>query len=251
MAWPIVLLTIVAQYYSVGITQRMSEGQFDIPYLLMAVLIYLVCILIIGLFLAPALSRSVQKNEDNGVFDVKEGYNFQKKNVWKFVMVNVWGLVYILKRLLPYIAASAVLGIIAFMAGDSDIIALICVSLGGLVILAGIILNITRFVLYKNIFFSKDTISARDAVKESMDLGVSKMKDIWKIILAMFILTVVVEIVLKVFSMFIEATLLGLVIGSIIMILFSMPYMLIIISKGYAKVRGGDVASSVAEEVVV
>lgn len=251
MTWPIVLLTIVAQYYSIDVTQRMEAGQFDIPYLVIASIIYLVCILVVGLFFAPALSRSVQKNEDNGVFDVKEGYDFQKKNIWKFVMVNVWGLVYMLKRFAPYLVTSLLLVVIAMIFKDSSIVSLIIASLIGLTLTVGIVLNITRFMLYKNIFFSKDSMSARDAVKESMSLGVTKMKNIWKIILAMIILAIAMEIVLKVFSMFIGTILVGLIIGSIIMVFFSMPYMLIIVSKGYVRVRGGDVALPLVEEVEV
>jgi hypothetical protein len=251
MAWPIVLLTIVAQYYLVGINQRMEAGQFDIPYLIVATLIYFVCALVVGLFLTPALSRSIQKNEDNGVFSVKEGYDFQKKNIWKFIMVNIWGFLYILKRLWSYIAASFALGVIAFMFNDSDIVALTAASLMVLIILVGFILNITRFVLYKNIFFSKDTISPRDAVKESMSLGVNKMSNIWKIILAMIILAIGIELVIVLFEMLSVADIYGLIIGSIVMVMFSLPYMLIIASKGYVRVRGGDVALPMEEVVEV
>jgi hypothetical protein len=248
MAWPIVLLTIVAQYYAFDLNKNMQTGQFNILYIVFASMIYFVSMLAISLFLTPAISRSIQKNEDNGVFNVKEGYSFQKKNIWKFVMVNIWGFLYIFKRLLPYIvvSATAVLMTVYFNFSESVNYALMVISIASMII--GVILNITRFVLYKNIFFSKDSVSPKDAVKESMSLGVNKMKDIWKIILAMIILAIVVEILVKIFNALSITGLYGLIVGSIVMIMFSMPYMLIIASKGYVMVRGGSVEVSTIEK---
>lgn len=257
MTWPIVLLTIVAQYYVMDITRRMEEGRFDLSYILMTFIIYLFSVLFVGLFLVPALSRSIQKNEDNGVFDVKEGYDFQKKNIWKFVMVNIWGMLYILKRCAIYILIS--IGLFALLlyidntSKSSDMLPVVLsiFTLIGLTLIVATVLNITRFMFYKNIFFSKDDILPRDAVKESMSLGVLKNNEIWKIIFAMITLVVAVEIVIQTLGSFVNDAMINLIAGTIINVFFSMPYMLIIISKGYTRVRGDSVLSIVeATELV-
>ncbi len=259
MAWPIVLLTIVAQYYAFGIQENMENGQFEGTHFFIAFLIYFVSIISVSLFFIPAFNRSIQKNEDNGVFSVKEGYNFQKKNIWKFVMVNIWGLLYIVKRLALYIIVAVLLLGAVYVLNEfytltqNYIISLTLVYLAGITIFVGIILNMTRFVLYKNIFFSKDDISARDAVKESIVLGVTKMNDIWKIIIAMIIVSIPVEILIMsinkyLINMLTDIYLIEIIFISLITTLFSLPYVLIVLSKGYVKVRGMDVPLPIEED---
>jgi hypothetical protein len=234
------LLAIITDYYFLDISAKIDSGQINFINFSLPFSIYLISILVSSLFLIPALSRSIQKNEDNNSFDVKAGYDFQKKNIWKFIMVNIWGILYMLKVFLPYIIVTALIVLLSGFLNTSDVIVFTLLLLAALSMLIGVVLNITKFIVYKNIFFSKDGISARDAVKESMELGLKNNKSIWKIILAMAIVFLISEIIFQIISRALDLNIISLTLSSLLLTLFLTPYVLIISSKGYVKIREGD-----------
>ncbi|MBC7766927.1 hypothetical protein H7Y21_02965 [Arenimonas sp.] len=204
------------------------------------------------LFLAPAIYRTVQRNEDTGIFDTQEGYDFQKKNVWKWIMVNVWGGLYLIARtwlyLLPFIA---VLIYIKIYGGNQILGFLLDVSVA--LVAIGLLLSINRFLLFKTIIFSKE-ISARDAVRESITLGMDHKKDMWKAILIIFLIglaagvcSVIVGIVASVIG--ISDKMFEQYIFPIITVFVISPMLLIVIAKTYVKVRGINIPISPVEEI--
>ena len=248
IALPILILGIISEYYAAVFTIMLNNNDFsNMPYFIGSVLVYLVTILVASLFFAPVLNRAIQKKEDDGNFDSKQAYDFQKKNIFKWIMVNVWGMLYMLWIMLPYIVVAALLTAVLFMYKDSGITALILSSVIGLVFLVGIIMNISKFILYKNIFFSKDEVSARDAVRESIMFGKTKNGQVWMLILILIILTIIMLIVY-----FILGFLMGLIYKSapesilyieiitsaVVSTIIFLPLMSIVVAKGYVKIRG-------------
>ena len=193
------------------------------------------------LFLTPAINRAVQRNEDAHVFDTKEGYDFQKKNVWKWIMVNVWGGLYLIARIWMYmIPLIIVLVYVKTQGGNPTLGALLDVSV--VLTVVGLLLNIHRFLLFKTIIFSKE-ISARDAVRESITLGVAHKKDMWKAILTIIllglatgVLSIIVGLVASIFG--VTNTMYDVYISPIITVFVVTPMLLIVIAKTYVKLRG-------------
>jgi len=210
--------------------------------------IYIITVFIVSLYFGPVLNRAIQKKEDNGVFDTNSAYAFQKKNIFKWIMVNIWGFLYMVWVMLPYIAIATLVAIIPYAYNDSSLILIIVSSLIGLTLLIGIVLNITKFVLFKNVFFSKDDVSARDAVRESIELGKTKKSQIWILILILIISTIAIMV-----TFFVLGYMIGLIanlvpeniilysqiiLSGLISVLFFLPVMSIITAKGYVKIRG-------------
>jgi hypothetical protein len=219
----------------------------NMPYLMTNLLIYVVSILLITLFFGPVFNRAIQKKEDGLDFDSNAAYAFQKKNIFKWIMVNVWGFLYMVWTILPYIVASVLMTAAVYMLRVSSLTALIISSLVGLTFIVGIIVNIHKFILYKNIFFSKDGVSARDAVRESIKIGKNKNGEVWMLILAMIILTIAMMIIYfalgfltGLIAKFIPDYLsyVEMISATAISVLFFLPLMSIVLSKGYVKIRG-------------
>lgn len=250
MSWPIVLLTILADYSSFQISTKIRLGTLDIPYFALAFMVYLISILLVGLFLSPALNMVVQKNEDVDSFDIKQAYDFQKKNIWKFVKVNLWALVYFLKYTWIYIVVSISLLIIAETSNDSRVVFTLAYSALAIILIGGL-LNITKFMFYKNIFFSKDDVSPKDIVKESILLGESRKMEIWKIIFSIIIVTASIEFILYILNLIIKFEKMSLIIVSLVSMLIYVPYIYILVAKGYVKLRGVDVPLPMEGEVEV
>ena len=249
IALPILILTIISEYYIAVSTTIIDNRDFgNMSYLFVSMIIYIVTILAVSLYFGPVLNRAIQKKEDDGSFDSKLAYNFQKKNIFKWIMVNIWGFLYMVLAMLPYIVVSALLTVILFMNRDSYIAALILSSLIGLTMLIGIILNINKFVLYKNIYFSKDDISARDAVRESIEIGKTKSKQVWMLIFSLIILTFIM--IIMYFGLgFMSGLLTGnisnnvlyyseTILYGVLSAVFFLPLMSIVAAKGYVKIRG-------------
>lgn len=240
MSVPIVLVTYIANY-AAGEAGGMMNAQIINASLMVYGVVFIIAMLIAALYLAPALNRAIQRNEDTGMFSTKDGYDFMKTNKWKWVKVNVWGLLYMAWRLLPYFIPSAMIAILIFVLGGNDILATL-LSVSVIVVLVGMVLNITRFIFFKTIIFSKE-ISARDAVRESMTLGVIHMKDVWKIILAMILLGLAIGVLTAIIgglAAFAGSTdyLFDGYISPLITLLITTPMLLIMTAKGYVKLRG-------------
>lgn len=238
---PILVLGIIGEYYVSTFTTMIDNNYFgNISYLIISITIYVLAVLSISLFFGPVLNRAIQKNEDIGNFDSKASYIFQKKNFFKWIMLNIWGFLYAIWIMLPYIVTAILISIILYIFINSSIIALILSSLIVLTFLIGIVLNITKFILYKNIFFSKDEISARDAVRESIMFGKTKNNQVWKLILTLIVLSTVMMV-----TYFILDFMMGLLTKSIsnsiasttISILFFLPVTSILIAKGYNAIK--------------
>lgn len=250
MSWPIVLLTILADYSSFQISTKIRLGTLDIPYFALAFMVYLISILLVGLFLSPALNMAVQKNEDSDSFDIKQGYDFQKNNIWRFIKVNLWALVYFLKYTWIYIVVSLSLLFIAETSNDSRVVFTLAYSALAIIMIGGL-LNITKFMFYKNIFFSKDDVSPKEIVKESILLGESKKMEIWKIIFSIIIVTASIEFILYILNLIIKFEKTSLIIVSLVSMLIYVPYIYILVAKGYVKLRGVDVPLPMEGEVEV
>lgn len=254
MTLPILLVTYFTSYSSANVAVLLGSRMLNSSLLFYGLLV-LATLLITSLFLAPALNRSVQKNEDNGIFNVKEGYFFQKRNIWKWIMLNVWGALYVFWRMLPYIAVASLIIVLGTTNKDSltDLTAITLSVFAGLVVLIGILLNITRFILFKTIFFSKE-ISPRDAVRESVALGVKNSADIWKIILTMILvgltltmISIVLELLGSMFGMTEKGV--DIFLSPIISVFIATPMIFIIIAKGYVKITNEAVAVPTVDTV--
>jgi MFS family permease len=258
MSLPIFIVSSIGAYYSIAVKAMQENNTINtintpniIIYIIAGVLIYIVAAIAVGLFFAPALNRAIQKNEDDKIFDTKEGYNFQKKNMWKWVKVNLWSVAYMLRRLLPYIIVLMLLigGIALFNAlgGLGQIFTAIVASVAIIIFFIGLILNITRFTLYKNIFFAKDNMTARNMVRESMTLGKTKNIEVWKIILTLILFAVIMLIVAFlvsfISSLIIQAfgsknfSVIDIIISPLMSSFVAAPISLIILAKGYNKVK--------------
>lgn len=252
MSLPIFILSSMGAYYSITVNSMIKNGNIDIYYIIVGMIMYLVAMIAVGLFFVPALNRAVQKHEDDKDFDIKEGYNFQKNNMWRWIKVNIWGVLYMLYRLLPYIIILVLtIGSIALYNATekiNPIIAGIGAAIALMIFFIGVILNVTRFVVYKNIFFSKKHMTTRNIVRESMELGKTKNLEIWKLILTLFIFGLMVTIVMFVTafasSLIIQIfesknfSIIDIIISPLISAFLVIPISLIISAKGYNKIRG-------------
>ncbi len=242
MVLPVIVLSYIMSVSSASLSAMVVAGTFDggiVAFFILGI----IAAIFSALLFVPALNRAIQRNEDTNSFDTKEAYSFQKRNIWKYIKLVLWGFVYMLKRLLPYLLASLVLAAIIFFVSTNEILSLVLASLATIVLFVGIILNIPQFVLYKTIFFSKE-ILARDSVRESMDLGVKKTKQVWKLILDIIIVSIVVMLFAEIINYF--AGLMGTgawyiaeaYIKPIITLVVATPMVLILVAKGYTKIRG-------------
>lgn len=246
---PILILSVIGEYYLSIFTQIVDNEDFsNISYLLTIFSIYFIFALIVALYLGPVLNRAIQKKEDGDSFNVNTAYVFQNKNILKWIMINVWGILYMFWTLLSYIIVSVLLLKILTMYSSNPVAVTIIAGLIGLTVLTGIILNIHKFVLYKNIFFSKDHIKARDAVRESIKIGTNKKREVWMLILALIILTITMMVVysfigfvLSLLAKFVPENIMlyiEIAVPVIVSVSFFLPLMSIIASKGYVKIRG-------------
>ena len=248
IALPILVLGIIGEYYIEVFNTMIDREDFaNISYLFASITIWILTILIVALYFSPVLKRAIQKKEDGEQFNTNLAYSFQKKNIFKWIMVNVWGMLYMLWIMLPYILVSVLLTVILFMHLDTYNNILILSSLIGLTILTGTVLNITKFMLYKNIFFSKDGIPARDAVRESIKLGKTKNGQLWSLISALIILFIINIIIF--FALINLSDLLidkvsnnvlfysEIIVNGALSSLIFLPLMSIIVAKGYVKIR--------------
>lgn len=247
IALPILVLSIVSEHYIQLFMAKIDARDYtNMPGLITNYSIYFICVLIVALYFGPVLNRVIQKKEDGENFNSNAAYSFQKKNIFKWIMVNVWGVLYMIWTILPYAVVSGLLIFImnfyknAMIYNTALILAFLSIS-------AGIVLNINKFILYKNIYFSKDHVKARDAVIESMKIGVTKCKQVWKLILTLIILTIIMFIIYITLSFFVV----GLsdmlpsmgknienVLTALVSVVFFLPYMSIVVAKGYVKIRG-------------
>lgn len=257
---PILVLSIISNNYLTAFTNMVNAEDFsNIPKIITSFFVVLVAILILFLYFDPVLNRAIQKKEDGQDFDSNSAYAFQNKNIFKWIMVNIWGFLYLFYKILPYTAVSILIVIISVIVenniGSYDNINIIGVSamLSLIVIMVGGLLNITRFVMYKNIFFSKDDISARDAVRESMELGKNKNKQIWILIATLIVVNLLLSVVSFIIGFvlgFISPAIpftsisaetvayyIGIVFDGSVLTLISTPLMYIIIAKGYVNIR--------------
>lgn len=250
---PVLFLTIVGGYY-IKIFEDMvgAEDYSNISYLLTTFTVYFVCVLIVSLYFGPVLNRVIQKKEDGEKLDSQSAYDFQKKNIFKWIMINVWGMLYMIWRLLPYIISAIILGYIAYFFNSFglkpeifEVVFLLIIPITALIL--GIVMNITRFMLYKNIYFSKDHIKARDAIRESVKIGVHKQRQVWLLISSLMVLVILMLIMYSLLG-FIIVFLSNLVpsmgsnienvLTACVSVLFFLPLMSIVTAKGYVKIRG-------------
>jgi hypothetical protein len=267
MALPIFIISSIGAYYSVAMKTVQKSGDFaniNIYYFIIAIVIYLIAMLFVGLFFVPAFNRAIQKNEDDKNFDVKSAYNFQKRNIWKWIKVNLWGLVYGAWRLLPYMVVSALLITSVILLNvskpESDVIVIIFAIIASIIMIVGMVLNITRFVFYKNVFFAKDHMKAKNTVIESMTLGKTKNLEIWKVIVSILLFSLmmfVLSIILSAIAAFIifsfgskNFSIIDIIISPMISAFMAIPVTLIIIAKGYNKIRGHHHVVEHAEVIV-
>ncbi|MBC7981645.1 hypothetical protein H7X65_01060, partial [Candidatus Parcubacteria bacterium] len=101
--------------------------------------------------------------------------------------------------------------------------------------------NLTRFILFKTIFFSKE-IAPRKAVQESFALGIEKNRDLWCIILSMVLFALAVAVlsiivVVPIGAMGVSSEIIDVYVSPIITLLLTTPMLLIITAKGYVKIR--------------
>jgi hypothetical protein len=248
IALPILILGIISEYYVSVFTTMIENGDVsNMSYLFVSIAIYILTILAVSLYFGPVLNRAIQKKEDGDHFNSNSAYSFQKKNIFKWIMVNVWGFLYMARIMWLYILIPIVLlGLGFFLQNPMVINSMVILSL--IVVTIGAIIHISKFILYKNIFFSKNEISARDAVRESIKIGIHKKRQVWILILTLIILTIVMMIVY-----FALGTISGLLINNIpdnvmyysetiVYAVFSalifLPLMSIVVAKGYVKIRG-------------
>lgn len=247
IALPILILSIISEHYIQLFMAKVDVGDYsNMTSLITNYVIYFICVLAVALYFGPVLNRAIQKKEDGENFNSNAAYGFQKKNIFKWIMVNVWGLLYMIWKMLPYaIVSGLLLFIMTFY--KNAMVYNTALILAFVSLFVGFVLNINRFVLYKNIYFSKDHVKARDAVIESMKIGVSKSKQVWMLILTLIILTIAMLVIYFALS-FVVITLSNMLPGmgkyienivtAVVSVLFFLPFMSIVTAKGYVKIRG-------------
>jgi len=240
MALPILIITYVISYGAGNLAVLVDGYVWNGMTALFAV-VTVISVLLTALFFGPALNRAIQRNEDVALFDTKEGYRFQTNHIGRWIMVNVWGFLYLVWRMLPYVIPMAILLFAIRMLGMSELVETILAALAALILVVGLVRNVTRFLLFKTIMFSKE-ISARNAVRESMALGVSKNKDLWKLFLALILLGLAVvgfSIIAGMIAGFAGFSRLAVdtYVVPLIDVFIVTPMILILTAKAYAKVR--------------
>lgn len=252
MALPILLATYVIVYTSNNFDALIKAKILNLNTVIFG-LIAFIGGLISMLYLEPAINRAVQRNEDISIFNSKEGYEFQKKNIFKWIMVNVWGILYLFWKLLPYILSAGLIFVILMGLKNDAKMAVSGAILAGIVLFVGMIMNIHRFLLFKTIIFSKD-ISARDAVRESIKLGEDHKVDMWKAILSLILLglaigmfSIIVGIVASIFGL--TDKMYEQYISPIIVVFVTTPMLLIVIAKTYVKIRSVTIPIAPVEEI--
>ncbi len=266
MTWPIALLPIVVQS-----TYFYIKGNIFIAALIG--IVSFVISLAIGLYLQPAIYRALQKNEDGEAFDIKAAYNFQKKNIWSFIMTGIWYVLYLVRTIQYYLIASLILVLLGvFFAGVNSITLISLLVVSVLIIVIGYLINLPKFLFYINIFFSKN-IKPREVIRESIKWGnvkghgVEAWKTLLSVILFMLLTAVIYAIVALILAMFKvvpfeELAYLGnnatyidykwFIINSVsnvFQVMFILPISFIILAKAYIKLFDGS--SSAVETPVV
>lgn len=255
MTSPMILLTIVGQYYSFIVEGMKGVDVKTTPIFFIATLISFLSFILITLFFEPAFTRSLQKNEDNNNFDVKDGYGFQKKNIWNYIVLFFWTIVYSIKVNIKYlliiIVAGVLFSIMTIFFNQNLTYLLIAGVVFGVIVLITIIFaiikNLTKFIFPKNVFFSKG-IKPREAVKEAMELGKNNNKDVWKVVLTSVIFAIITIIIYSILSLLFSLIYrftsenIGMwaemIISALIAFILVSPISLIILVKGYNKIRG-------------
>lgn len=232
----------------------------DIIYLLSGVIIsisILLLMLFIALFLKPALFRSIQIHEDHKRFETRGSYRFQYNNLLKYLILKFWFYVNILYVLLPYIVVNIgyvlllvkmkfqlslnvttlnIFEFLGFSTMSTILILNIVTSLLPLII--GILINIPKFLLATNVFFSKEHNNPRKAVKDSIALGKTKTKQLWGIVFILFILNIFYFMIYNVLVSFDSLAFVNMYIllpGLNMFVLI--PFVYIILAKGYNSVK--------------
>ena len=265
MTWPIALLPVVVQsmiYYNINwfVNLLMSAVSFVIS-------------IVIGLYLQPAIYRALQKKEDGEVFDIKAAYNFQKKNIWNFIMTGVWYVLYLIWVLRYYVLIGLAVSffIIPMIYPDFRIVTtwdfvayfFIHSVTFFIPVIIGYLINLSKFLFYVNIFFSKN-IKPREVVRESIRWGnikghsIEAWKTFFSIILFMLLTTlvyVIVSLILNFFKImhFEQLVYIGnqaaytdykwFIINSvsnIFKVMFILPVSFIILAKAYTKLFDGQ-----------
>lgn len=247
MSLPIFIISSIGTYYSISTRVMIKSGDIKILYFIITTIVYIIAIIAVGLFFGPAFNRAIQKNEDDGEFNIKKGYDFQKRNMWKWIKVNLWGTVYVLWKLLPYLAVSALLIVSTTLMhlekGPGNIFTIVIFSVVILIMFIGIIINLGQFILYKNIFFSREHMTAKNIVKESISIGKTRYAEVWKIILSLFLFSLVMSFILFIISAILayiihsfgsnNFTVIDIIVLPLISSFFMTPIVLIIVAKGY------------------
>ncbi len=262
MTWPIALLTIVAGYYSNEMDGMGDYKPVIISVLIIGIFVNIIVSLLISLFLQPALFRSIQKNEDNKIFDVKDGYDFQKKNIWNYIVLYFWTAIYSLKvnwKYILVILTSLILGVLVVGASFAKPMILISVSSVFFIISVVfaalmIIRNLSKFIYPANVFFSSE-ITPREAVKKSIELGVKHNNKIWLNILSyilFMIILMIVYFIIGTISGFIPGVfvqdIVTIVLSSLVVSFISTPMAFMIYAKGYNILKEEKVEQVVVSE---
>ncbi len=279
MVLPIALLSLIGQYMNNGFLASWISDLGPVM-LFVSVIISFVLMLVTGLYIQPAFYRAIQKNEITKTFNVQEAYGVQSKNIWNFFMLMIWIMLYTLWIIRYYIIGAFVLGVIAsglFVGFGFNVqIGAILMSISVLIVAIGAVINMPKLVFYQNIFFIKDTIRPRDAVRESIELGKQKTADIWKVIFSviifslLIILAYIIAALILILSGFLSLTSLiminsemmtpntAYIIAYVLSFLFSVffvnPIAFIILAKAYVKLSSDNntvtTTAAVTEEVV-
>jgi hypothetical protein len=148
-----------------------------------------------SLYFQPIVLRSVQKAIDTNVFDKKDAYAFQNKNIWNWIVLNFWTAVYSLYKVYKLIIPAVVLIMVGiyYMMQKNIPMAVGFYVVAGILILIAALLNAPRFLVAQNIFFSKGE-KPRDAVRASIALGEKNTRDMWRVILTMIVFGIYVAI---------------------------------------------------------
>lgn len=253
MSLPILAIGLLGLYGDYGLEK---EAGLAVIFLLAAVLF--IGNLAVSLFFQPAIMRSVQKLDDTNVFDIKSAYDFQKKNIWNLIVlyfISFGYSIYKVWKLLVVLIALVLAGTY-FLLEKNMTPSIILYVAATVLMIAIIILNAPRFVVYLNVFFSKGG-KPKDAVLESIDLGERKKRDAWQIIFATIVFSIYVLLPIFVIAFFagfaeglatpdtgsfdpenpgilsIAAEFLSISVSA----LFLSPCLAIILAKGYNKIR--------------
>lgn len=250
MAWPIALLSIIGQYYSMNLDKDKAIF-LAISLLLVSMLVTILTYLFVSLFFQPALNRTLQKNIDNGNFDSKAGFNFAKKNVWNYILLNFWAIVYLIWNIIKYLAVFIVLLTISILISKTKPnISLILMPLSIAIIVIGVIMNVAKFFVYSAIFFSKG-IKPREAVLESIKIGKDNTKKVWMIIIASLMFGILVTIFYAALGFIFRGfpNLVTVIVSAVFASMLIGPISYIIVGKGYSKLASHThVEAEVASE---